>query len=218
MASHRGVSVSATALTNSHTTIMQIANAMVPRAQTEIKLTPKQERNFWAKVDKNGPIMPNMDTPCWIWTGCKTKHGYGMFSCCNGKMITSHRISWVITNGTINNDNSYHGTCVCHKCDTTSCVNPGHLFLGTQKENTRDRENKNRGNHAKGNANGSRKYPERLIRGEARSNSKLSSIQVMEIRTRYAAGGVLNRELAAEFGVSNGLINHIIKRKCWKHV
>lgn len=197
---------------------MKEANAKVPRAQTEIKLTPKQERNFWKKVNKNGPTMPNMDTPCWTWTAYKTNHGYGMFSCCNGKMITSHRVSWVISNGQIDNDDSYHGTCVCHQCDNPACCNPKHLFLGTQGDNARDRENKDRGNHAKGDANGSRKYPERLMRGDSHSSAKLSSTKVIEIRTRYANGGVLCRELAVEFGVSTGLITHIIQRRCWKHV
>jgi hypothetical protein len=197
---------------------MKEANTSVTRAQKEIKLTPKQECNFWKKVDKNGPTMPNMDTPCWIWIAYKTKHGYGMFSCCNGKMITSHRVSWVISNGQIDNDDSYHGTCVCHQCDNPACCNPKHLFLGTQGDNARDRENKNRGNHAKGDSNGSRKYPERLMRGDSHSSAKLSSTQVIEIRARYEAGGVFHRELAAEFGVSRSLITNITERRCWKHI
>jgi len=212
MSSHRGVSVSATALTNSHTTIMQIANAMVPRAQKEIKFTPEQEQKFWSKVDKSGG-----NDACWLWTAGKVNGGYGQFSL-NGEVALSHRAAWIITNGQIPNDVSNGRILVCHRCDVPTCCNPNHLFLGTYSDNARDRENKNRGNHAKGDSNGSRKYPERLRRGESHGRAKLSATQVIEIRTRYAAGGIFHRELAAYFGVSTPLITDIIKRRRWKHI
>lgn len=202
MASHRGVSVSATALTNSHTTIMQIANAKVPRAQTEIKLTPKQERSFWKKIDKNGPIMLHMDTPCWIWTASKWNNGYGQFH--NG--ITNsgaHRISWTIANGKISDDCGINEICVCHKCDVRACVNPEHLFLGTKADNNRDKETKGRGKHSK---------------GEAHPLSKLTAEQVIKIRQLSTIEGISRRKIAKDFSMSYALICFIISGKRWKHI
>jgi len=77
---------------------------------------------------------------CWIWQAFKEpKFGYGRFKL-NGKNEAAHRASWVIHNGPIPS-----GLLVCHKCDIPSCVNPDHLFLGTHKDNSRDRDIKGRG-------------------------------------------------------------------------
>jgi len=92
---------------------------------------------FWEKVDKRGP------GDCWDWMGCKNSGGYGQI--CNGKknegMVYAHRVSWEIHNGPIP-----EGQCVLHRYDNRSCVNPAHLFLGTNADNTHDMMKKDRAN------------------------------------------------------------------------
>lgn len=70
---------------------------------------------------------------------------------------------------------------------------------------------------AHGDANGSRLHPERLKRGEENGNAKLNEQIVREIRTRYAAGGISQAALAAEYGVRQTQISNVILRKVWAH-
>lgn len=195
---------------------MNEATKPVPCAPKEIKLTPADEKRFWAKVNKDGPTMPHMDSPCWEWIDFKSR-GYGRMSVKKRKIL-AHRIAWSIHNGAIPNHNSHHGICVCHKCDVRHCVNPSHLFLGTNADNAMDKTIKNRGNQPSGDKNGARLHPERMPKGERHGCAKLSAFKVIEIRSRYAIGDVTMRELAKQFRVSYGLIGFIINRRLWKHL
>jgi len=150
---------------------------------------------FWAKVDKSGE--------CWEWTGYLNPTGYGQIKW-NGKAVASHRYSYVLHHPlTIDLLEGHREIYVCHRCDNPKCVNPAHLFLGSQGDNMRDREEKGRGNHAK---------------GEQKTTSKLTETQVREIRINYANGGISYRQLALEYGVASSTINNIIHRKKWKHL
>lgn len=82
--------------------------------------------------------IPIPESGCWIWTEYCNNHGYGRFRV-DGKKTLAHRASYEAFIGPIP-----EGMLVCHKCDTPACVNPSHLFLGTDKDNVRDCINKGR--------------------------------------------------------------------------
>ena len=116
---------------------------------TEKELEKVKER-FWKFVNKKG------EDECWVWTGCRggfiannskeawkaarldRKRWYGGFSI-KGKLYLAHRISYAMANGPI-----AAGYCVLHTCDNPNCVHPGHLFLGTIRDNNIDAAKKGR--------------------------------------------------------------------------
>jgi hypothetical protein len=128
---------------------------------------------------------------CHLWTGGKTKYGYGHFywQC---KNYRAHRIAWILTNGKIP-----EGLCVCHKCDVRACVNPQHLFLGTQLENIRDRTAKGRGAD---------------FTGEKSSTAKLKPSDLEAIRRSTLSLS----QIAHEYGVVKQTIANIKNGKTWK--
>ena len=176
---------------------MNEAAETVPCAHKEIKLTPDDEVRFWEKVDKDGPTMPHMESPCWVWTATKVRTGYGQIKA-GGKMILAHRAAWTIENGPIPS-----GLCILHRCDQPSCVRASHLFTGTHQDNMDDMAAKGR---------------RVILRGENQGRSELTTSNVIEIRAKYAAGRITQKQLGAEYGVTGVLISKIIHRKLWRHV
>lgn len=148
----------------------------------------KRILGFWSKV----AVTAN-PAKCWNWMGAKTQKGYGYVRQ-TGRAIRAHRMAWELTNGAIPD-----GLAVCHHCDNPLCCNPAHLFVGTHYDNMRDRSAKGRDNSP---------------RGESHYNCKLTDALVVEIRERWAQGGILLRELAEEYGVSISLISLIVTFRC----
>lgn len=163
------------------------------RGVNQYTALPMPER-FWSKVDRSkGP------NGCWLWLGSKHRQGYGMFKFAPD--VLAHRVAWILTNGPI-----LDGMSVLHNCpdgDNPTCVNPSHMFLGTQLDNIRDRESKGRGNGGG-------------LPGEACGHSKLTQHQVDEIRANHAAGNITQTELARRFGVSIATVSLLIHRKTWR--
>jgi hypothetical protein len=82
-------------------------------------------------------FVPEPNSGCWLWLGAMAS-GYGTFLV-NGKMTGAHRVAWQLYRGEIS-----EGLFICHSCDVPSCVNPGHLFVGSNTDNQRDALNKGR--------------------------------------------------------------------------
>ena len=186
--------------------------------------TQEATARFWAKVNKDGP------NGCWVWTASTTPFGYGKFGIHGQSPALAHRYSYELAYGRIPD-----GMKVLHGCDNPSCVNPAHLFLGTQADNLADMYAKGRWKPGKPNPQHGddhylRRHPERIRRGfkhahpenmgrgDTHYNAKLTERDVIAIRHRYAAGNVIMSELAAEYNVSKGTIQKVLERKTWKHV
>jgi hypothetical protein len=141
---------------------------------------------FWSKAR----LCPN---GCLLWTGAVNNWGYGRFLY-QGKARFAHRVAWALTHGPIPD-----GLHVCHSCDRPLCVNPEHLFLGTDLDNTRDMFAKGRNHSRAGTSNG---------------NAKLTESDVRTIR-----GSPLGHsELGRVYGVSPQTIFSIRRRKLWRHL
>ncbi len=134
-----------------------------------------------------------MGERCWLWKGAihNSEMGYGHIG---GKL--AHRISFALFRGPIP-----AGIGVLHHCDVPLCVNPAHLFLGTQQDNMTDAREKRR-----------------VAWGERHHNARLTESEVILIRQRYAHGGVTQQALADEFGVQKRQVSRIIRRERWANV
>ena len=138
---------------------------------------------------------------CWNWTGPKdSREGRALWSCMGGHPAA--RVAYVLFRGKVGS------MCVCHKCDNPSCVNPDHLFLGTQKDNLLDMYAKGRG----GTGGGCRG----INGGENHPSAKLSDADVSDIRAAYSSGRITQKALALAFGIGRPHINAICngKQRC----
>lgn len=132
---------------------------------------------------------------CWLWTAARTPRGYGHLRYRN-EYLLAHRASWEIHFGPVPDDLK-----VLHTCDTPACVRPDHLFLGTSLDNHDDMK-------AKG----------RSAKGEKHGGARLTEAQVLEIRARFAAGGISQGALRAMYGITQSHVRSIITRKTWRHL
>lgn len=131
------------------------------------------------------------DTGCIEWTGTLTENGYGQLRL-HGKNVLAHRLSYAVRHGSVPAN-----MCVCHSCDNRPCCNADHLFLGTKADNSADMK-------AKG----------REASGEKQGSSKLTAVDVAELR-RLLAAGKSQSAVAKLFGVSKSLVGFIKLGKRW---
>lgn len=139
---------------------------------------------------------------CWLWRGKVARNGYGRTATdprSGGGSTGAHRRSYELFVEPIPD-----GKMVCHKCDVRVCINPNHLFLGTQKENLADMDRKGRRVNAPS-------------FGPKNKMSKLTEEAVLLIRDLYDKGGGLS-EIGRRFLVTPQNIRSIVLRKTWRHV
>jgi hypothetical protein len=153
---------------------------------------------FWAKVDREGPLLRPELGKCWVWTASTNQWGYGQFNAREHQCTLAHRFAWRLSFGDAKE------MCVLHKCDNPRCVNPDHLFLGTRTENAADKVRKHRQSRIS-------------LPGSRNPIAKLSEEQVTQMRA-LARSGVSGAELGRRFSVSKSTACRAIRGALWRHV
>lgn len=173
----------------------------MPRPNNRPTVCPRRLRNaFWAKVNKHGPTMPHMSTPCWEWTGSRGHVGHGQAYIGPNEndpkdtgVRYAHRVSWSIAHG------DPGPLDVLHICDNSPCVRPDHLHLGDQQVNMDDKVARSR-----------------QTRGADIHTSRFTEDVVLAIR---AAGRTASQEdIGKTYGVSGESIGNILQGTTWSHV
>lgn len=167
-------------------------------------LTPDQIASFHGRVASTGG-----PAECWIWMGSFGTKGYGQFYVGGSDYLTfsAPRIAYFLATGTDPGE-----LIMRHSCDNPPCCNPAHLSTGTPKDNAADRDSRNRS--LKGDAHRWHIDPNF---GERNGNSKLTAVQVSEIRSLYTTASD-RRSLASKFGVKPCSISDIVFRRTWTHI
>jgi hypothetical protein len=161
-----------------------------PCSRIGYRTTPE---TFWAQVQKQ-------DNGCWLWTGPLGRRGYGKVMV-NHTRWQAHRYAWTLHRGSIP-----AGLYVCHNCpggDNPTCINPDHLFLGTDADNQRDSIAKGRRDH---------------LRGQGNSQAKLTEEMVRAMRAMHRPGVYGYARVASTFGVSKRTAMLAITGRQWGHV
>lgn len=122
--------------------------------------------------------------------------GYGVFRE-RGRQLRANRVALQLAGTELSRVQT-----ACHRCDNPACVNPDHLYAGTQQTNAHDRESRKRGGGPK-------------RRGEGNGRAKLSEEQVAEVRALYATGKHSKRGLGLRYGVSDTQVGHIVNNRQW---
>jgi hypothetical protein len=160
---------------------------------TAQEVQEKMPKRFCTKVKFGEP------DDCWEWQAGLSQHGYGKYKYKkeNGIFsdINAQRYAWKLVFYDLITEQE-----VCHKCDNRKCINPNHLFIGTKKDNNRDRDNKNR-----------------TARGEGGGNSKLTDNKVLFIK-ECLFNGEKYADIAKKVGISKSNIGKINNFQLWAHV
>ena len=151
-------------------------------------LTKRQLHRFYTSVKQS-------ISGCWTWFGYIDETGRARFKY-NGIRYRASRVGYYLFYRIDPGDE-----CVCHTCDNPSCVNPEHLWLGTQTQNILDMNIKKR-------------HGNTTLAGEQIGTSKLTTKEILTIRE----SNLSQNQLAKKYSVTQSLISMIQNKRIWKHV
>jgi hypothetical protein len=161
-----------------------------PQLTAANELVAGEADRFWRKV-----AAPN-ERGCRLWQAATFPDGSGEFGALDTQL--AYRVAWRLTYGPIPENKQIN-----HRCDVRACVEPTHLWLGTQAENMADMAAKGRRKGISG------------ISGEDNATAKINWKVVREIRTLRERDGMALYKLASKFGISRSQVHNIITYKQW---
>lgn len=146
-------------------------------------------KGIWQHIKQHQrKVTPN---GCWLFTGAKSQDGYGAVRV-KGRLLRVHRFAYMSEH----NVQLTSEQLVCHHCDTPLCINPEHLFLGSNEDNMADM----------------------AAKGRSRGPAVLTPQKVRAIRFKYGSGLYTMKELAKEYGCTIPYIHYIVTGKHRKSV
>ena len=150
---------------------------------------------------------PEPMSGCYLWTGNVSFDGYGSFGWKleSGQIKTTkaHRAAYLLKYGSIPD-----GLVICHKCNVRSCVNPDHLYAGTQRQNVEDAIRA--GTHIL--------TRDGFNAGTRNGRARLTEDDVRNMRAEYAAGGISFKNIAAKYGMNTAAARSAIIGETWSTV
>jgi hypothetical protein len=161
---------------------------MIPNKLEEAYGKAELERRLLARR-RFEVVRPELG-PCWVWDGATTPQGYGLIKlakCCKSP-IRVHRLAASLWSDFERGSSLV----ICHLCHNPGCFRPDHLMTGTMRDNVRQ-----------------------MVTSGRSPDRKLTHTDTEQIRRSYSAGGVSYRVLAQQYGISQGMISHIIRGRRW---
>lgn len=177
-----------------------MSNPFQKASRSQVKANTTTRYTVMSVAERIYACSISTDSGCWEWARAVGKNGYGLVTIGKGNQDYAHRASYAAFNGPIPK-----GMDVCHSCDNRKCVKPGHLFVGTRKQNMEDCARNNRVNRTV------------KARGEKQHLAKLTDESVREIKAKLSDGKSCY-SLGKLYGVARITISRIKNGKTWRHI